>query len=154
MMHHPPRMPPRLHASSSLSSRCSRRPPPAQDFPLERIGCRGLECGHPDEPALLAAATILGGGFTSRLLQAIRVDRSLTYEAYCESIQDGRTGLLRVVTFTKNEIPRETIDSRTRGDRTVPLRRADGGGARAHAELPRRIGRAGACRRRRISPRA
>jgi zinc protease len=75
-----------------------------------RIGYRGLERGHPDEPALLAASTILGGGFTSRLLQAIRVDRSLTYEAYCESIQDGRAGLLRVVTFTKNETTRETID--------------------------------------------
>lgn len=75
-----------------------------------RIGYRGLERGHPDEPALIAASTILGGGFTSRLLQAIRVDRSLTYEAYCEPIQDGRAGLLRVVTFTKNETTRETID--------------------------------------------
>lgn len=75
-----------------------------------RIGYRGLERGHPDEPALLAASTILGGGFTSRLLQEIRVERSLSYEAYCQLVQDGRAGLLRVVTFTKNETTRETID--------------------------------------------
>lgn len=75
-----------------------------------RIGYRGLERGHPDEPALIAAATILGGGFTSRLLQAVRVERSLSYDASCRLIQEGRAGLVRVSTFTKTATTRETVD--------------------------------------------
>ncbi len=75
-----------------------------------RIGYRGLERGHPDEHALTVAAAILGGGFTSRLLQAIRVERSLSYSAICQTFLDGRAGLLRVSTFTKSSTTRETVD--------------------------------------------
>jgi len=75
-----------------------------------RLGFPGLPLGHPDEPALIAAATILGGGFTSRLLEAIRVERSLSYSASCRLVQGGRSGLLRVSTFTKTPTTRETVD--------------------------------------------
>jgi zinc protease len=75
-----------------------------------RLGFPGLKFGHPDEPALIAAAAVLGGGFTSRLMEAIRVERSLSYSASCRLVQGGRSGLLRVATFTKTPTTRETVD--------------------------------------------
>lgn len=75
-----------------------------------RLGFPGLPIGHADEPGLITAATILGGGFTSRLMEAIRVQRSLSYSANCRLVQGGRTGLLRVSTFTKTPTTRETVD--------------------------------------------
>jgi zinc protease len=75
-----------------------------------RLGYRGLPRGHADESALIIATTILGGGFTSRLLEAIRVERSLSYSAHARLFQDGRAGMVRVSTFTKAQTTRETID--------------------------------------------
>lgn len=75
-----------------------------------RIGFPGLPRGHADEPALTVAAAILGGGFTSRLMEAIRVQRSLSYSASCRLVQQGRGGMLRVATFTKTPTTRETVD--------------------------------------------
>lgn len=75
-----------------------------------RIGFPGLPRGHADEPALTVAAGILGGGYTSRLMDAIRVQRSLSYSASCRLVQQGRGGMLRVSTFTKTPTTRETVD--------------------------------------------
>jgi zinc protease len=75
-----------------------------------RLGFPGLPVGHAEEPALITAATIMGGGFTSRLMEAIRVQRSLSYSVNCRLVQGGRTGLLRVSTFTKAPTTRETVD--------------------------------------------
>jgi zinc protease len=75
-----------------------------------RLAFPGLPRGHEDSPALTVAASILGGGFTSRLLDAIRVERSLSYTASCRHMQEGRAGLLRVATFTKNPSMREAMD--------------------------------------------
>ncbi len=75
-----------------------------------RLGFPGLRIGDPEEPALITAATIVGGGFTSRLMEAIRVQRSLSYSVNCRVVQGGRTGLLRVSTFTKAPTTRETVD--------------------------------------------
>jgi zinc protease len=75
-----------------------------------RLAYPGLPRGHPDGPALTVAASILGGGFTSRLLQAIRVERSLSYVAHCYHRELGRAGLVGVATFTKIASTREVVD--------------------------------------------
>ncbi len=59
-----------------------------------RIGYPGLPRGHTDEAPLQVASTILGGGFTSRLVEAIRIERSLGYFASCQSVQEGRAGVV------------------------------------------------------------
>jgi zinc protease len=38
------------------------------------------------------------------------VERSLTYEASCRLVQEGRAGILRISTFTKTPTTRETVD--------------------------------------------
>jgi zinc protease len=59
---------------------------------------------------LLLANTILGGGFTSRLMDEIRVKRGLSYGAGSYLSQYGFGGYFGVYTFTKNNTLRETID--------------------------------------------
>jgi len=75
-----------------------------------RIGYPGLPRGHADEAPLQVASTILGGGFTSRLVEAIRIERSLGYFADCTSAQEGRTGVLGISTGTKTPTTRQAVD--------------------------------------------
>jgi zinc protease len=66
---------------------------------------------HPDYFAALVANSILGGGFTSRLTDEIRVNRSLTYgisSAFGPLVAGGTFG---VSTFTKLETTRALIDA-------------------------------------------
>ena len=44
-----------------------------------RIVAAGYPRGSPDVPAGLVAGAVLGGGFTSRLMEAVRVQRGLAY---------------------------------------------------------------------------
>jgi zinc protease len=75
-----------------------------------RIGYPGLPRGHANEAPLQVASTILGGGFTSRLVEAIRIERSLGYFANCQSVQEGRTGVVGIATATKTPTTRQTVD--------------------------------------------
>lgn len=75
-----------------------------------RIGAPGLARNHPDRFPLLVANTILGGGFTSRLVSEIRVKRGLSYSISSRFEGQRATGVFVVNTFTKNETTRETID--------------------------------------------
>jgi zinc protease len=64
------------------------------------------------DPALLpsqVANTILGGGFTSRLIEELRVKRSLTYGASSAFIARRVGGDFRVQTFTKTPTTVETL---------------------------------------------
>jgi zinc protease len=75
-----------------------------------RLACVGVPRNHPDYYPIMVANTILGSGFTSRLVDEIRVNKGLTY-----SIRSGFTmyqaaGMFGVTTFTKNETIRQTID--------------------------------------------
>ena len=119
-----------------------------------RIGYPGVERGNPDEPALVTASSILGGGFTSRLLEAIRVERSLSYDAHCRLIQEGRAGLLRVSTFTKSPtIAPATVTWRSRrcgNSAPTGRRRRSSRARRVTSRAPWR----GTCRRPPTSPRA
>lgn len=59
---------------------------------------------------LLLANTILGGGFTSRLMDEIRVKRGLSYGAGSYLNQYGFGGYFGIYTFTKNNTLGETVD--------------------------------------------
>ncbi len=75
-----------------------------------RIGNRAAPMRSPDHFELAVANSILGGGFTSRLMDEIRVNRGLSYGARSYLLQYGSAGYFGIYTFTKNETLRETID--------------------------------------------
>jgi zinc protease len=75
-----------------------------------RFGNISVGRDTPDYFPLLVANTILGGGFTSRLVDEIRVNRGLTYGVGSFMVYLRRGGLFGVYTFTKNATLRETID--------------------------------------------
>ena len=63
----------------------------------------------PDFLASTVANTILGGGFTSRLIEELRVKRSLTYSAYSTFVGRKAPGDFRIGTFTKSPTSGETL---------------------------------------------
>jgi zinc protease len=75
-----------------------------------RIGNTGVGVNHPDWFAIQVANSILGNGFTSRLVEEIRVKRSLSYGAGSGFPSYLQGGMYLVSTFTKNPTTRETID--------------------------------------------
>jgi zinc protease len=83
---------------------------PDQTQTQVRIGGPGMRTGHPDYFASTAMNIVLGGGFTSRLVNEVRVERGLTYgiSSYFDSMSAG--GVFGISTFTKTEKSREIID--------------------------------------------
>lgn len=75
-----------------------------------RLACPGVARNHPDYFTILVANTILGGGFTSRLVNEIRVVQGLTYSIGSRFRMQKNAGEFVVTTFTKNETLRKTID--------------------------------------------
>ncbi|MDR0965300.1 MAG: insulinase family protein [Myxococcales bacterium] len=64
----------------------------------------------PDHFPTTLAAYVLGGSFTSRLVEAVRVERGLSYGLSCAVSGGLRGGLFTVGSFTKNEALGELID--------------------------------------------
>src|SRR5205085_10975132 len=58
----------------------------------------------------VVANTALGGGFTSLLVDAIRVDRGLSYSVASRLLMNRHGGLSLFSSFTKNETLRELVD--------------------------------------------
>jgi zinc protease len=56
------------------------------------------------------AGSFLGGGFTSQLMQELRLKRGLTYSASAYISSQGGYGRSGINTFTKNETLKETLD--------------------------------------------
>ena len=75
-----------------------------------RMACRGVARDHPDYFPILVTNTILGGGFTSRLVNEIRVVQGLTYSIDSGFRMQKSAGEYVITTFTKNETLRKTID--------------------------------------------
>ncbi len=75
-----------------------------------RIGGIGIRRTDPDYVALQVANTILGAGFTSRLVEEIRVNRGLSYGVGSRLFTMMQPGPFLISTFTKNATTRETID--------------------------------------------
>lgn len=57
------------------------------------------------------ASSLLGGGFTSRLMQELRVKRGLTYSVSSYVASQGSYGRAGISTFTKNETLVETLQT-------------------------------------------
>jgi zinc protease len=76
-----------------------------------RIGAVGIARNDPDYVAVQVANAILSSGFSSRLTEEIRVNRSLTYGIRSGFSAGVRPGTFAITTFTKNATTREIIDA-------------------------------------------
>lgn len=74
-----------------------------------RIGHFGIQRSHPDFLKLRVANTILGRGFTSRLMDHIRDNLGLTYSIGSEFDARLDQGPFSIMTFTKNQTAGQTI---------------------------------------------
>jgi zinc protease len=75
-----------------------------------RLAGEGVPRSHPDFFAIQVANTILGSGFTSRLVDEIRVNQGLTYSIRSGFTMYRHAGTFQITTFTKNETIRKTVD--------------------------------------------
>jgi zinc protease len=75
-----------------------------------RIGSTGIRRSEPDFVAIEVANAILSSGFSSRLTEEIRVNRSLTYSIRSRFEPWSNVGPHSIVTFTRNPTTREIID--------------------------------------------
>lgn len=76
-----------------------------------RMMCPSVPRNHPDWYAIQVANTICGAGFTSRLVNSIRVEQGLTYSIGSGFRQNRSAGAFRITTFTKNETLRKIVDA-------------------------------------------
>ena len=76
-----------------------------------RFVCPGVPRNHPDFYPIRVANTILGAGFTSRLVNEIRVVQGLTYSISSRFSMNRRAGIFGISTFTRNATLRKTIDA-------------------------------------------
>jgi zinc protease len=74
-----------------------------------RIASAGFARGSPDYFPGIVASALLGGGFTSRLMEAIRVNRGLSYGVRSRFVTSGAGGLFFISTFTKVETTAEIV---------------------------------------------
>jgi len=79
-----------------------------------RLATLGVARNHPDYFPIQVANTILGVGFTSRLVNEIRVVQGLSYGISSGFTMYRNAGTFEVDTFTKNETLRKTIDETLR----------------------------------------
>jgi predicted Zn-dependent peptidase len=75
-----------------------------------RFGNISIARNDPDYVPAQVANTILGGGFTSELIEELRIKRSLTYSAYSMFAARLTGGDFRVSTFTKTPTTLDTLD--------------------------------------------
>lgn len=75
-----------------------------------RVGNTSIDVRSPDAITAMVANTVLGGGFTSRLVEELRVKRSLTYGAGSGFSTALYGGSFSASTFTKNESAAEAVD--------------------------------------------
>jgi zinc protease len=83
---------------------------PEQTQVQMRIGAKGVRRGHEDHFPLMVMNTVLGGGFTSRLMTEIRVKRGLSYGAGCGFDMMTGAGTFAASSFTKTENVNALID--------------------------------------------
>jgi zinc protease len=74
-----------------------------------RIASAGFPRRSPDYYPGVVASALLGGGFTSRLVEAIRVNRGLSYGVRSRFVTSGSGGIFFVSTFTKVETTAEIV---------------------------------------------
>jgi zinc protease len=99
-----------------------------------RIAAGGFSRGSPEYTAGVVAGAVLGGGFTSRLMEAIRVERGLSYGVRARFASGRAGGLFFVSSFTKvesaGELARVALDEvarfREQGPTEAELERVRG----------------------------
>jgi zinc protease len=74
-----------------------------------RLGNVAIARNDPSYVPAVVANTILGGGFTSRLIEELRIKRSLTYSAWSTFAARLTGGDFRLGTFTKTPTTTETL---------------------------------------------
>ena len=74
-----------------------------------RIASPGFPRRSPDYFPGVVSSALLGGGFTSRLMEAIRVNRGLSYGVRSRFSTSGSGGLFFISTFTKVETTGEIV---------------------------------------------
>lgn len=74
-----------------------------------RIVSGGFSRRSPDYYRGMVASAVLGGGFTSRLMEAIRVNRGLSYGVRGRFATSGAGGLFCISSFTKVESTAELV---------------------------------------------
>ncbi len=74
-----------------------------------RIASAGFGRRSPDYHTGMVASAVLGGGFTSRLMEAIRVNRGLSYGVRSRFATSAAGGLFYISSFTKVETTAELI---------------------------------------------
>jgi zinc protease len=79
-----------------------------------RLACMGVPRNHPDYYPIVVANTILGDGFTSRLVNEIRVVQGLAYGISSRFGMYRNAGTFGIATSTRNETLRRTIDESMR----------------------------------------
>jgi zinc protease len=75
-----------------------------------RVATMGFSRGHADTFPAVVAAGVLGGGFTSRLMEEIRVNRGLSYGANAGFYGYRSGGEFNMSTFTDTEKTAEAIE--------------------------------------------
>jgi len=75
-----------------------------------RLAAKGIPRGHPEVFPLAVVGTLLGGMFTSRLVNAVRVERGLSYSAGCYWEQKAVAGAFVASSFTKPETTEELAE--------------------------------------------
>jgi zinc protease len=83
---------------------------PDQTQSQVRLAGPGMARKAPEFMAAKVVETLLGGGFTSRLMEAIRVERGLSYSVGAAFDRHWSDGMFLISTFTKTESTREIID--------------------------------------------
>ena len=76
-----------------------------------RMMCPSVPRNQPDWYAIQVANTSCGAGFTSRLVNSIRVEQGLTYSINSRFQQNRAAGAFRVTTFTRNDQLRKCVDA-------------------------------------------
>lgn len=76
-----------------------------------RMGCIGVARNHPDYFPIMVARNILSVGFSSRLIDQIRVNQGLTYSISSGFTMYRNAGTFVIDTFTRNETIRQCIDA-------------------------------------------
>jgi zinc protease len=75
-----------------------------------RVASAGFARRSPDYFPGMVASAVLGGGFTSRLMEAIRVNRGLSYGVRSRFATSRAGGVFFVSTFTKVETAAEIVE--------------------------------------------
>jgi zinc protease len=75
-----------------------------------RIATPALPRSSPQYFPAVVASSVFGGGFTSRLMDAVRVNRGLSYSVRGRFAMSRSAGLFAMASFTKNETVVELIE--------------------------------------------